>query len=514
MMSFLPPSGREGDNHRAAVPSGVVLVATLAMIGSSAVVALAFWLGASWLAAPAFGLPAGVWIVVLLSAVIARQQRAQVQRPATGDGHKGSLRPHGRTAPSRLGGRLRLSLARAAMVICDLVERARGLLARTSWGASMDDDNTWRGRCAHGLLRVPLPAAPLRVGFAMPRRRAEMVIDQDPTGAEWFMVARGADPQEVAAENGLDAVVAEIAPGVIRVETLERPHADCAWFDWGTRRPLSYESVFPIRIDPARIHMDLSSEGELAHSADIVMDLVHAAAVLSRHPLRLDIPDVILGRRSCIRHRSVDELESYAGDADEGALAMARLAGRLEQRSRSGRYTAADRAAARAVSAWISTWDDSIRDEHRLGWIEACGRILVDEPEVLLRLGAVRLSMLDDEMGIAALRDADALLQGEQGLACTDPIAFLESELKHGPENPMTVSRVAAGLCLAFAGVPTQRLAFVQEDLLDDMRFASWLVGRDQDRALLMRVLRELREAREQREAMARVQDAPPAQAA
>jgi hypothetical protein len=512
-MSLLPPSTREGDNHRAPAPSGVLLVSTLAMIGSSAVVALAFWLGAAWLKEAAFGLPAGVWIVVLLTAVIARQQRAQGFKGQSSDQSRQSLRPHGRTAPSRLGGRVRLAAARFAGAVCDGIERVQDLLGRTSWGERFSD-RSWRARMAWRLLRVPLPVAPLRVGFAMPRRRAELVIDQDPTGAEWFMVARGADAQEVAHENALDTVVAELAPGVIRIETLERSQGECAWFDWGTRRPLSYESCFPLRIDPSHVHMDLSSEGELAGSADIVTDLVNAASVLSRHPLRLDVTDVILGRRSCITPRDQEELESYAIESDEGAAAMSRLADRLEQRSRASRHTAADRAAARAVSAWLSTWDESVRETQRLGWIEACGRILCDEPEVLLRLGAVRLSMMDDEMGIAALRDADALLQNEEGLATTDPIAFLESELEHGPENPMTVSRVAAGLCLAFAGVPTQRLAFVQEDLLDDMRFASWLVGRDQDRALLMRVLRELREAREQRDAMRSGQDIPPAQAA
>ncbi len=472
-------------------------------MGSSAVVALAYWLGAGWLAQGAMGLPAGVWVVVLLTAWSARLQRgaggvAAAKAPAAG------ATGHSLNSGSAWTTRGRIRLAFAAARVMDLIDVLDDLLARTPLGGiGLGDD--WRQRLSRRLMGIRLPAGALRLGFGTSRRRAQQVIDQDPAGAEWFLVSRGVEPEAAATEHALDAVLTEPAPGVIRIQTLERPGADASWFDWGVRRPLSYEAVFPLRLDPAQVHLDLSAEGELAGSAEIVAELLRTAAILSRHPERLDVQDHILGRRPSSRWPGVSsELESLGGAEDESVQAMTRLAMLMEQRSRGGRSTAADRAAARAVSSWLASWDEAVQDDQRRSWIEACSRVLPDEPEVMLRLAAVRLAAMDDEMGIAALRDADAMLQREEGLCVGDPVAFLQAELEHGPENPMTVARVAAGLCLALAGVPTSQIAFLQEDLLDDMRFASWLVGRDQDRAILMRVLRELREARERREALAR----------
>lgn len=516
MMPFFTPPGREGDNHRAAGSSNTLLVATLSLLASSAVVALAFWLGAKWLAESAFGLPGGVWVVILISAWTTRLQRNQAGGPSPGraasDGvtHK-AVRPKGTW--SGLSSRLRLGLSRFARTLVDAVQAIDGLLARTPL-RGLGLDHSWRRRISRMLSSMRLPSLPLRVGFAMSRRRAEQVIDQNPASAEWYMVSREMEPAQALAEHALDVVLTEPAPGVVRIDSLERDGADSSWFDWGVRRPLSYESVFPLRIDPSGVHMDLSSEGELAQSADIVADLVQAVAVLSRHPERLDVQDHVLGRTTSSRWGVTDEFETYSNLDDESTAVMVRLALRVEHRSRSGRSSAADRAAARAVSAWLASWDESIREEQRRSWIEACARVLPEEPEVMLRLAAVRLSAMDDEMGIAALRDADQMLQHEAGISVGDPVAFLQAELEHGPENPMTVARVAAGLCLAIAGVPTERLAFLQEDLLDDMRFATWLVGRDQDRAILMRVLRDLREARERRDALAHGRENPPSQAA
>ncbi len=504
MMPFPPSHAPEGDNRPADAPSSVVLVSMLAMIGASAVVALSYWLGVRWLADSALGLPAGVWVVVLLSAWIARteqvRQRASSTRSVIDRAARTPVLPTRRGVfAAGLGAGIGRALASASGRLLDAVESFDGYLARTSLGG-LGLDHQWRRSLGSRLAWLRMPGAPLRVGFAMSRHTAESLIDEDPSAAEWFVLPRAIDPLAAVAEHGLDVVVAEPAPGVLRIVTLERPGADASWFDWGQRRPLSYEAVFPLRVDPSHIHLDLSSEPDSAHTADIVADLIRAACVWSRHPSRIVLEDQFLGRRPTVDPaRAGEHIELFCTRPRPVAEAMSRLAERVDRRSLSGRPTAADRAAARAVSAWLSVWDDSIHDDHRRRWIEACARVLPDEPEVMLRLAAIRLSTQDDQMGIAALRDADALLQHE-GLVGADPIAFLQAELEHGPENPMTVGRVAAGLCLAIGGVPTQRLAFLQEDLMDDMRFSSWLVGRDQDRALLIRVLAELREAREPRE--------------
>ncbi|MCK6475865.1 MAG: hypothetical protein L6Q35_03430 [Phycisphaerales bacterium] len=497
MNSFFQAPRREGDNSRAESPSQVLLVCSLSTVGACAVVALAYWLGSTWLAEKAFGLPAGVWVVILLAGWVCKSQA----RHAAG-GSRSANMSAGPTGWHRWVWTGRCAAANAVDWSVGAIARIDDVLGRTAMGG-LGLKPGWRRKLARFAARPVFGSGPLRIGFAMARRRAEQFIDHDQPGAAWFMIDRHADPEESAIRYALDVVVAEPAPGVLRIQTLERDGMDASWFDWTRRRPLSYESVFPLRVDPSRMHLDLSNDGELAASAPVTAELIRCAAVLARHPQRLDVQDVVLGRQLSGSTRGRAS-ESSGLWFDESSEAMVRLAAIIEQRSVTARATEADRAGARAVSAWLASWDDSVSDEQRRRWIEACARILPDEPEVMLRLGAVRLSAMDDEMGIAALRDADAALQREHDLCVSDPVAFLQAELEHGPENPMTVARVAAGLCLTLAGVPTERLAFLQEDLLDDMRFATWLVGRDQDRALLMRVMRELREARERREALAR----------
>ncbi|MBL8964136.1 MAG: hypothetical protein JNK70_08705 [Phycisphaerae bacterium] len=497
---------RDGEIPRADVPSGVLVVGSLALLGSCAVVALAHHLGAHWLAQPALGLPAGVWVVVLSAALGVRSQRKTT-----------AARSAGEPRPA-MPGRPQSGLARWSLIRRRVVTSAVEFAFRSAWAADsilsrtpvggLGFDETSRMRISARLRGLRRRASPVRIGLAMRRRRAELVLGHVHERSTWVVMEAVTDGPRAAGE-GADAVVLEECPGVVRIQTIERPGSDAAWFDWGRRRPMSYESVFPLRLDPFQVRLDLSSDGDIERSADITAALALAAAVHSRHEERLDVADHLLGRRiapGCL---------AAAGGEDPVRWSMSNLASLMEWRSRSGRATAADRAAARVVSAWLASWDETVSEDRRRSWCEACARVLPDEPEVMLRLGAVRLSCMDDEMGIAALRDADAMLHGDVGLLASDPGAFLRSELEHGPENPMTVGRVASGLCLAFAGVPTDRLAFVQEDLLDDMRFASWLVGRDQDRALLVRVLRELREAREGREMFqGRGEAAPPARAA
>ena len=73
---------------------------------------------------------------------------------------------------------------------------------------------------------------------------------------------------------------------------------------------------------------------------------------------------------------------------------------------------------------------------------------------------------------------------------------MLSCELEHGPYSPMTLGRVAAGICLLCASSPTERLAYLRDDLLEDMRYSGWLVGRDTERAVLIDVFRAIERAR------------------
>ncbi|QKK08165.1 MAG: hypothetical protein HND58_08245 [Planctomycetota bacterium] len=113
-----------------------------------------------------------------------------------------------------------------------------------------------------------------------------------------------------------------------------------------------------------------------------------------------------------------------------------------------------------------------------------------------LRLGAANIAGLEDDEGMDWLVRADALLRdGSTDVAELDHVAFLESELSHGSDDPMGVGRAAAGICLVCASASPEQLPFIRDDMLEEMAYAGWLVGRDQDRGLLIRVFREIERA-------------------
>ena len=64
------------------------------------------------------------------------------------------------------------------------------------------------------------------------------------------------------------------------------------------------------------------------------------------------------------------------------------------------------------------------------------------------------------------------------------------AEVECGLPGPLTLGRVAACVCLVCATSPAERVPFIRADFMDDARYSAWLVGRDQDRAVLYEVFR------------------------
>ena len=65
-----------------------------------------------------------------------------------------------------------------------------------------------------------------------------------------------------------------------------------------------------------------------------------------------------------------------------------------------------------------------------------------------------------------------------------------------GTASSMVLGRVAAGFCLLAAQHDYERLEFLRDDLLEELDHAGWLLGRDQDTALLRGVFEELHRVR------------------
>ncbi len=448
--------------------SRIVLIPPTAtyVVCSTLVVAAAAWMGAGWLREPSLGLPIGIWIVVIGAAIVARAGRRREEH-ARGRGELG--------AQPRLQWRrwVRQALAWPSQV-------ARGL------GASSERLRSLEVRCISLLDHARTPVTPLRVGLGLPPELADaMISTAGDLSVTWVRVERTGDNQAECRDLGLDAVVRRGEFGPLAIATPEATGRDASWHDWALARPLSYASVFPARVDAGQV--TIVDADELGRAdAPMLRALIEAAAALGRSPSRLSLPDRVLGR--------TPRTARHGHGSAVGEDALLRLAEPLA-RGLDVRASLA-RPAARALGAWLASTPEPIDTAVRRAGIESAAAVLIDEPEALLRLAAVRFGAHDDAGAFEALQRADRLIRAARPQPITDQFAFLESEVKLGLHEPMTLGRVAAGICLVAATRPADHLPHLRDDLMEDLRFSEWLVGRDQDRALLLDAFRMLERAR------------------
>jgi hypothetical protein len=356
-----------------------------------------------------------------------------------------------------------------------------------------DPDSLDRSFCAwHDGVRWP--SRPVHVALVGAPERVRKALGGVPgAGAlRWFQGDERLDDQVLCARHGVDGVLSIDADGRGVLATHERAGRDAAWYDWGTRCPLSYASVFPGRLDPFLVTLGPVEAADTGAVACVTA----AACVLARHPQRLGAVDRARGRRP------IDM--PVAGEGAEAShpvmSAMDSMIGLVESWPVGRPASGVARIAARVTSAWLGGAACTQEVDERVAALEAAARLLPDEPEALLRLGAVRIAAGDDDAGLEALVEADRLLHESGEVAQVDPFAFLQAELDSGGASPMTLGRVAAGICMVCARTPVERLAYLRDDIMDDMRYAEWLVGSDPDRLLLYRVFDEIAGARRARE--------------
>ncbi|MBL8760423.1 MAG: hypothetical protein JNL50_03895 [Phycisphaerae bacterium] len=429
------------------------------VLAACACVATARYLGFEWLTQTSLGLPMGVWVVALAGAWngAVRASRARRLAAARNTDHRGWNWPDS----PLFSGLLKFG-ARVA-------ERASALLGFDAGAvAAWHDSIAW-------------PQRPLRVGLAIDGEPANL-ITRGPGASGIEFVRRDAGDDD----ESLDAMVIP-AEGGVRVRTRASGAHEAAWYDWGAERPLSYLSLFPVRIDPELVTI-ADPRGVPMGSSAMMSGIVRAAALFARSASRLSLHDRLMGRRPIGPSHGRGQLESL--DA-----CMERLAEQTQTHTNPSELSPADRVACRAVSAWLAT-TGPIDQARRLSLMESVAKLIADEPETMLRLGAVRIASMDDEGGIEAIVASDRLLRQRQTHVSPEQASMLSCELEHGPYSPMTLGRVAAGICLLCASSPTERLAYLRDDLLEDMRYSGWLVGRDTERAVLIDVFRAIERAR------------------
>lgn len=456
--------------------------ASSTLLASCALVATAYFLGATWLATPTLGVPVGLWLIVVAVGVLRMDARRAANRLAGG---ANCAEPD--AALWKLAGmtcRVVEAGARWSRPICDQF----GFLAASGSRAAsrlsaLHDKSGW-------------PERQLRIGLAVGPDVADALrATPGASGVQWVPLTLISDPTAACKAYALDAVVQSDPTEGLVVTTLERAGRDAAWYDWSVPRPLTYASAFPFLLDPARITLGLRSITPGAE-AELVRAMIEAASVLSRSTHRVGLADRLIGRRP------TDAVRIGSGDLPRVDRAMLRLAKSFETNAER-----VDSSFALLVARVLSA--DLCAGQGRT-WATAelwnlITKVAGDEPEVALREAASRFVMLEDDRGMAALSRADRALrhqfarlgQGTSiGWEAIDHTLLLEWELEHGAASDQAIGRLAAGICLACAGRDVHGLACVRDDLFDDMRHSTWLVGRDQDQALLLDVFRHLERTR------------------
>ncbi len=384
-------------------------------------------------------------------------------------------------APPGAGGRLVLGalggFARAASAAS---ARSSSRPGWTKWLSERHDAGGW-------------PTRPLRIGLDLASDLAAMLIRAGGgLGLEWVPVPAGGNDQAQCREHAVDGIVRMDAVGDIHLRTAEHPAREAAWYDWSKAMPLSYSAVFPMRVDPCMV--TLSRGWGFDHrDARLIARLIQTAAILSRSRTRLGLSDRLRGRRPF-------DLAGETGP--EGTLrSHAMLVGAMSRLAESV-CTERDadpvplKSAARVLGAWASTTDAAIDPELRKEAVEASLRVLEGEPEAILRAVATRFATYDDNTAFAGVLEAVRAIRAAEHGPILDPVAFLEAEIELGLPGPMTFGRVAAGLCLVGATTEDAKLDYVCDDLIEEMRYSGWLIGRDADRRVLIEVARAVQQAR------------------
>ncbi len=460
------------DERSASAPAWAVFVACCA-----AMIA-AYVLGMDWLGQPVFGVPTGLWLAALIFTLV-------------------EVRKHQRT-----GGWPSDSVIR---LMAECLTRGSALAVgavRYAWGRTIDRDPlSGRTDAIEAVLsswhdRAPWLNRPLRIALDLPPDEAAAIVGSvGSVPTEWLrLMPSSQDPEDANAlclKHHLDAVVFRTPRGGLRIVTTRAFGRDATLRDWSFSSPMTFGTLFPHSIDPAIVEIDPGD-----NPPEIVCALIEAAAWTARSSHRLTLADRCFGRRPVRRGDSAGSVRVRRMDDHDDA--GARLFGRLASLSgaRGSRPGPAGRIAAQAAGAWIAA-DPLQRDARYVKWHEQICAAMPNDPASHLRLAAACFAAMDDESGIESLKHALlTLVRSEHVAGAGNHTAFVEAELMHGLDDAATLGRVAAGVCLICAATPGDRLPFLKEDMLEETRYADWLIGRDAEARVLQQVFRELERAR------------------
>lgn len=436
---------------------------TAIILASCGVVSTAFYLGASWLSTPILGLPLGLFAIPLVYAGSRWGEHVRFRSPRLPSGVFAGLRDRFSQAWSQ--SHPWASAAAPSHALPDPVEST----------TRADDDRESAG--------TPIGTVGTRLSSDswQPRRRtsaqARLGVSDDFAAslepfarlATWVRVGDAAsDPGSALRAHDLDAVLTR------RGDSIELTAASNAGDDWTQQVPHTYAGVFPARTEPGNMVFGPGALND-SGSSELLAALGESAAT-----------------HAFARHESSEGPGARSGlaqaRAEESLTRLRDLVIRAALRRETGPVA---RAAATGVSGWLSTWTGDCDPASRLDAFEACVVSSGRSTGVLFRAAAGRF---------AAGREADAFVMAREAASTVRPasdalnqLPFVQSEVELGSAaDVMILGRVASGLHLCAALLDGPARAHLQDDVLDDMRYSPWLVGRDDARLLLMRVLRSV----------------------
>jgi|GEM_PF-1997849 len=474
------------------------------LIASCVLVLTSRALGLTWLEQPILALPSGLWAIGL--AMLIAQYRHQRKLELSEGADAGVLSTRlsvPQISVSKLKERLPSSEHMTGMMEMIGVPAASWQTARKKLyelGSRIAP-----GTVAHtNTIRIGVDLCDAEALALIAAGKAEDAIVGGAPAIEWVRSRAGliSDVERDLAAEGLDALVRRERRGDINIFVPEHPSRPAAWYDWSTPMPLGYASVFPPRLDTARIAIAHGHFDE-QETARATAQLILASAMLGRTSMRVGSGSWISGRTA------VPELMSAGGPLDRLVIRMG--SSLIEGQPSDGRPLSAPTRAvlkttARVVGAWLTQSGSSCEDDERVALARAAAKALYDEPEALLRSAAMEFAAGQTDAGLKTLASACQQLR-HQGRRCeSDPLAFIMSEVELGSPGRVTLGRIASGIGLLWATSAVSNHAYLRDDLMDDLSHAGWLSRRPADVQLLQRVVEMLQReapAAEQSKALA-----------
>lgn len=442
-------------------------------------------MGATWLGAPIVYLPLGGWL--LAGSVVGAHLLSRRFAPASLAGASGS--EDGVVADPAELVQLRSRRRESSGTNSTLATAAAEIKAMSRSGASSATKQFKRLTD-----RLQQARAEITIGLDLPKKDFDAIHT---AGAGRFSALAGTHVSWLKADPGLvadgvhdaekfDALIRRGGDGTLTIFTRADapPHTDGAVeADLAREVPnhhalLSYASVFPTRLDCHVIRLNQFSFSS-ASDANLAASLGVVAAVLSR------------ARRASISHHAILGA-ALPNESAVLASAMSHLGDAMIGSPKSAGREDALQAAARVLSAFVSTGSRDLPSGDRTHLAQAALDTIPDDPELALRLGAAQIG--DQQNAEAKQTLVRALRQlRSAGAKCEcDPLAFVMSEAEHGASEPLTLGRICAGIALAWGTTHGGSLDYLRDDLIDDLKYSGWLAGREDDVKLLREVIAEL----------------------